>query len=166
MPYTIRPMIPRDWDSVSRIYALGIATTYATFQQHVPSYEDWAVSHSEQGCFVLTDEDDAQEIYGWLAFSPVSSRSVYSGVMELSIYVHPDHQKQGIGRLLLLHALDIAPSLGIWTVQSAIIRENTGSISLHTRCGFRAVGFRERIARDVNGVWRDTIIFEKRLPNA
>ncbi len=155
-------MLDSDWSSVAKIYASGIATTHATFQPDVPSYTEWAASHPEQGRFVLCDEQ--QVICAWLALSPVSSRSVYSGVMELSIYVHPDRQKQGIGRLLLQYAIDTAPSLGIWTLQSTIIRDNTSSIALHKSCGFRELGFRERIATDVHGVWRDTVIFEKRLP--
>ncbi len=152
-----------DWPSVSLIYSLGIATGCATFQQTVPDYDDWAVSHPERGRYVLVDSRDDESILGWIALSPVSSRAVYAGVMELSVYVHPDYQGLGIGTQLLHYILSHATELGIWTLQSTIIRENDASLRLHQQCGFRQVGYRERVAQDVHGIWRDTIIFEKRL---
>ncbi len=159
----IRPMRVDDWDSVVAIYAAGIATAHATFQRAAPSYSDWGSSHPEVGRYVLCGAAPPQDIHAWIALSPISSRAVYSGVMELSLYVHPAQQGRGYGRRLMEHMIQLAPSLGIWTLQSTIIRDNHASIQLHRQCGFRKVGYRERIATDIHGKWRDTVIFEKRL---
>ena len=83
-----------------------------------------------------------------------------------NIYIHPDAAGHGVGRRLLAAFLDLTDQRGIWTVQSSIFPENTASLRLHERAGFRAVGRRERIARMAYGPhagqWRDTILVERR----
>lgn len=89
---------------------------------------------------------------GWVALSSTSSRSVYVGVAEVSIYIAEEAQGRGIGTQLLRQAITESEAHGIWTLPSAIIQQNTASIALHRTCGFREVGYRERIARDGQGV--------------
>jgi SAM-dependent methyltransferase len=50
---------------------------------------------------------------------------------------------------------------GIWTVQSGVFPENTASLRLHERAGFRVVGVRERVGCH-HGRWRDTVLVERR----
>ncbi|GAA4975344.1 hypothetical protein GCM10025331_82310 [Actinoplanes utahensis] len=88
---------------------------------------------------------------------------MYAGVVEHSVYVHPDHGGQGIGRTLLRTVISSTEAAGIWTIQTGIFPENTASLALHTRCGFRVIGTRERIARH-HGRWRDVILLERRSP--
>ena len=76
----------------------------------------------------------------------MSDRCVYDGVAENSIYIHPDHWGHGVGRLLLEALIANAETAGIWTIQTGIFPENTASITLHERVGFRIVGRRERSA--------------------
>jgi phosphinothricin acetyltransferase len=52
---------------------------------------------------------------------------------------------------------------GIWTIQSGIFPENTSSLALHERAGFRVIGTRERIGRH-HGVWHDVVLLERRSP--
>lgn len=93
--------------------------------------------------------------------SPVSTRRVYEGVAEVSIYIAERAQGRGIGRQLLAALIAESEKNGIWTLQAGIFRENTASIRLHRRAGFRIVGTRERIGcRD--GRWRDTVLMERR----
>jgi L-amino acid N-acyltransferase YncA len=91
----------------------------------------------------------------------VSTRSVYSGVAEVSVYVAHDSKGKGIGRALLERLLEGSEKNGIWTLQASVFPENRGSVALHKKYGFRQVGVRERIGR-MNGVWRDTVLLERR----
>jgi len=100
-------------------------------------------------------------VLGWAALSPVSNREAYRGVAELSISVTEQSRGQGIGRTLLAALIETSEQIGIWTLQAAIFPENTASVNLHLRCGFREVGRRERIGK-LNGSWRDTLLFERR----
>lgn len=156
---TIRNMQPSDWEDVREIYLLGIKTNNATFQTTAPTYEEWDNGHLP-GCRFICEISG--EVAGWAALSPTSSREVYKGVCEVSIYVHPNFQGQGAGTSLLSILCAQSEDEGIWTLQSAIIKENDTSIALHERCGFRLVGYREKIAKDSLGNWRDTVFMERR----
>lgn len=151
-------MVPEDWPEVARIYGEGIATHTATFEQEVPSWAAWDGGHLEHSRWVAAT---GAELAGWAALSPVSRRSCYAGVAEISIYVTAHARGQGIGRLLLRALIESAEAAGIWTLQAGIFAENTASVRLHEACGFRFVGRRERIAR-LDGMWRDTLLFERR----
>ena len=151
-------MLSADWLPVKRIYLEGIATGHATFETEAPSWEKWNDAHL---AFARLVARAGSEVKGWAALSPVSSRRVYAGVAETSVYVGRDSRGQGIGRALLEALIQASESKGIWTLQAGIFPENTGSIELHKALGFREVGRRERIGK-LNGVWRDTLLLERR----
>ncbi|MDQ3248542.1 MAG: N-acetyltransferase family protein, partial [Chloroflexota bacterium] len=100
-------------------------------------------------------------VLGWAALSPISSRRVYAGVAEVSVYIGESYRSQGIGRALLAALIACSERHEIWTLQAGIFPENGASLALHQRHGFRRVGQRERIAQ-LDGVWRDTVILERR----
>lgn len=156
--YIIDSMRHTDWIEVRQIYLEGIATGHATFEKEAPSWERWNDTHLTYARLVARA---GNAVKGWAALSPVSSRSVYAGVAETSVYVAGDSRGQGIGRALLEGLIQEAENNGVWTLQAAIFPENSGSIELHKALGFREVGRRERIGR-LNGVWRDTILLERR----
>lgn len=155
----LEEMAPSDWPSVRAIYEEGIRTGIATFQTEVPSWEEWDQGHLQRCRFIAKAGD---QILGWVALSPVSSRCCYKGIGELSIYIHPDSKGLGIGTLLLQKLIDESEKQGFWTLQSAIIKENTASRALHKKCGFREIGFREKVAQMPDGTWHDTILIERR----
>ena len=140
------------------IYLEGIATGDATFETDAPGWELWNRNHLAFGRIVVRD---AGAITGWAALSPASSRKVYSGVAEVSVYVAAAARDRGVGRALLAALVDEAESNGIWTLQAGIFPENIASIALHKGCGFREVGRRERVGR-LHGVWRDVVLLERR----
>lgn len=158
MSGVIDQMRASDWQQVRSIYLEGIRTGHSTFETEAPSWEQWDQGHLEIARLVMRDGD---KILGWAALSPVSKRHAYRGVAELTVYVSDNARGQGIGRALLEALIDESERNGIWTLQASIFPENTASIQLHLRCGFREVGRRERIAM-LNGVWRDTLLFERR----
>lgn len=147
-----------DWPNVAQIYKEGIDTGIATFEQNIPQWEQWDLNHIKS-CRLVARYDG--QVLGWAALSPVSSRCVYGGVAEVSVYVANNARGKKIGEQLLRELIAESEKQGYWTLQSGIFPENTASIGLHTKCGFRKIGFRERIGQ-LNGVWKDNILMEKR----
>lgn len=154
----IDAMQPQDWEAVRVIYQEGIDTRHATFETDIPSWEKWDTNHLPH-CRLVARVDGA--IVGWAALTPVSGRCVYAGVAEVSIYVAAAARGQGVGKALLGALIEASEQAGIWTLQAGIFRENDRSIRLHEACGFRLVGYRERIGR-LNGEWKDTALLERR----
>lgn len=155
----IRPMETSDWPAVLQIYKEGLATGCATFQTECPSYAQWDVGHSKSCRFVSIIENP---VVAWTALSPVSSRYAYQGVAEVSLYVGEKYRGRNLGTLLLEHLDEEATKAGYWTLQSVIFQDNKASVRIHEKCGFRLVGYRERIAQDSQGNWRNTVLMEKR----
>ncbi|MFI7647391.1 GNAT family N-acetyltransferase [Micromonospora sp. NPDC049460] len=158
---TIAAMGNQHADAVLDIYRLGIATGNATFETEPPTWEQFTASRLPGHRWVAVDPTG--RVLGWVACSAVSDRCVYAGVVEHSVYVHPDARSHGIGRLLLDALIASTEQAGIWTIQSGVFPENTASLALHTACGFRTVGTRERVGRH-HGTWRDVTLIERRSP--
>ena len=151
-------MTEHDWDAVREIYSQGIATGNATFERLIPDWKEWDERHLPSCRLVARFAD---KVLGWAALSPVSSRCVYGGVAEVSVYVGEAARGQGIGRVLLQALVKSSEQNGIWMLQAGILAENAASIHLHQQTGFRIVGTRERIGC-LNGRWRDTVLMERR----
>lgn len=158
MRVDIVAMTPADWPEVERIYLEGIATGLATFETQSPGRESWDAGHLTIGRLVARS---GHRIAGWAALSPVSKRPVYKGVAEVSIYIGDAFRGQGIGKALFARLIEEAEKHGLWTLQSSVFRENKATIALHQKMGFREIGFREKVAQH-QGVWRDTVLLEKR----
>ena len=154
----ILPMTPADWESVRAIYREGIATGHATFEADAPEWETWDRDRLKDARLVARSDG---QIIGWAALSPVSSRAVYAGVAEVSLYVAASARGRGVGKALLRASIEASERAGVWTLQGAIFPENVASLALVKGCGFREVGRWERIGR-MDGVWRDTILVERR----
>lgn len=166
MPAGVRvvPLTDAHWPEVRAIHALGIATGEATLEPEPPDRDRFDAGRLPDHRFVAVD--DAGTVLGWVTVSPTSQRAVYAGVVEVSVYVHPDAHGRGVGRALLTTLLASTDRGGIWTVQAGIFPENTASIALHTSVGFRVVGRRERLGRMTHGpragTWRDVLLLERR----
>lgn len=155
---SFREFNKNDWKEVSKIYKEGLDTGNATFETNVPDWGEWDSGHLKNARILVEIEN---EIVGWTALSPVSSRCVYGGVAEVSVYVTPKYSGQKIGTKLLDKLITESEKNGIWTLQAGIFPENKGSIIIHERLGFRKIGYREKIGK-MNGVWRDTVLLERR----
>ena len=151
-------MTSEDATKVLEIYGLGLAARNATFETEIPSWNDWNLKHHQHSRFVYVHQEI---ILGWVALSPVSNRKVYAGVTEVSIYIHPNAQGKGIGSQLMEKVIDNSEKNGIWTLFSSVFPENIATIKLHEKFGFRIIGKREKIAQ-LDGIWRDTILLERR----
>jgi L-amino acid N-acyltransferase YncA len=158
MDMEIRSLLASDWQHVKLIYEKGIATGNATFQTSAPSWEEWDGSHLQKSRIVAENNG---EVIGWAALTAVSSRCVYAGVAEVSVYVDPRYFGNGIGLALLNELVSLSEKDGIWTLQAGIFPENISSLRLHEKVGFRILGVREKIGKQ-NGIWRDTVLLERR----
>jgi L-amino acid N-acyltransferase YncA len=158
--FAIRQMVPEDWERLRSIYLEGLATGQATFETDAPSWEKWNESHLNIPRLVAVFPNEGA-VVGWAALAPVSSRAVYRGVAEVSVYVADNFRGKGTGKALLEQLIADSERKGIWTLQASVFPENIASLTLHQICGFREVGTRQRIGM-LNGVWRDTVLLERR----
>lgn len=169
MEYSVIPMSADQWATVREIYGEGIATGNATFETQLPDWSKWDSGHRKD-CRLVAVQASAEKsgvpmVLGWAALSPVSSRIVYAGVAEVSVYVSAKARGRGVGRSLLNALVSESEASGIWTLQAGIFPENLASIALHEKCGFRVIGRRQRIG-NLGGVWRDVLLLERRSEKA
>jgi L-amino acid N-acyltransferase YncA len=156
--FTIDVLQPDDWPAVRAIYLEGIATRNATFETESPSWEQWDAARRPD-CRLVARQQDT--VLGFAALSPVSSRQVYRGVAEATIYVAAAHRGRGIGTALMNALVEASEAAGVWTLQAAVFPENAGSLRLTARSGFRVVGTRSRLAKHYE-TWRDVLLLERR----
>lgn len=155
----IDAMQATDWLQVSQIYAEDIASRIATFETTLPDWDYWDRGHLE-ACRLVAKLDDT--VVGWAALSGVSSRCVYAGVAEVSIYIGENARGQGVGKRLLTNLVTESEEAGFWTLQAGVLGGNSASIALHEKCGFRIVGVWEKLGK-LDGQWRDVILMERRI---
>jgi phosphinothricin acetyltransferase len=162
MATRIVPLTAAHAEQVLAIYQAGIDEGDATFETTAPTWEAFDAAKPAEYRFAALDAGGA--VLGWVAATHVSDRCAYAGVVEHSVYVHPHARGRGIASALLTALVDATERAGIWTIQSGIFPENTASLAVHRRAGFRVVGTRERIGRH-HGVWRDVTLVERRSPS-
>ncbi|MEU9993891.1 N-acetyltransferase family protein [Streptomyces sp. NPDC050848] len=156
------PLTADHADEVVAIYQAGIDEGNATFETTAPTWEQFDAAKLPEHRFAALDETG--HVLGWVAAAKVSDRCAYAGVVEHSVYVHPRARGRGVASALLKALVESTEAAGIWTVQSGIFPENTASLAVHERAGFRVIGTRERVGRHY-GVWRDTVLVERRSPH-
>ncbi|GGP13204.1 GNAT family N-acetyltransferase [Oceanobacillus neutriphilus] len=165
MELVIDQMRAEDWKQVLEIYHYGMETGNATFEMNEPdwkSWEDWDRDHLKW-CRLVVRE--GEHVLGWASLLPISAREAYQGVAEVSIYLHKDSTGKGVGTKLMQALIEESEAAGMWMLQSEIFPENTGSLKLHEKMGFRKVGFREKIGQMEDGRWRDVVLVERRSPH-
>jgi phosphinothricin acetyltransferase len=164
----IVPLTSAHWPAVKTIYAAGIETGHATFEANPPTWETFDATRLPEHRLVCVNT--ATDVVGWAATVAVSNRLVYAGIVEHSVYVHPDAQGQGVGRRLLDSLIESTEGASIWTLQCDIFPENSASLALHEVAGFRTVGVRERVGQmtygPMRGQWRDVVFMERRSGRA
>ena len=171
---SVEPLTAAHAEEVLAIYQAGIDEGNATFETAAPTWEAFDAAKLSEHRFVAVERGGGSaglgsgsaglgRVLGWIAAAPVSARAVYAGVVEHSVYVDPRARGRGVARALLDAFIASTEAAGIWTVQAGIFPENTASIALHLRAGFRVVGTSERLGRH-NGVWRDVRQLERRSP--
>jgi L-amino acid N-acyltransferase YncA len=166
-PVVIRTMRAEDAKQVLAIYQAGMDAGNASFEHTAPDWAAFDASKLGDHRFVAVEADATDSVLGWAAVSAVSTRRVYAGVVEHSVYVDPAARRRGVGRALLDALIASTEAAGIWTIQSGIFPENTASLALHRAAGFRTVGLRARVGCHLaqGNRWRDVIFIERRSPH-
>lgn len=157
----VAAMLPEHATAVLEIYQLGIDEQNATFETVAPTWDVFDAAKLPDHRFVALDDEG--QVVGWVGVVPVSDRCAYAGVVEHSVYVHPEARGRGAGLALLTALIASTEAAGLWTIQSGVFPENIASLALHQRAGFRVIGTRERIGQH-NGRWRDVVLIERRSP--
>jgi L-amino acid N-acyltransferase YncA len=135
----IVPMLPGHADEVLAIYQAGIDEGNATFETAAPTWETFDAEKLPQHRLAALDDSDGR-VLGWVAVARASKWPAYAGVVEHSVYVHPAVRGRGVGLALLTAVIATTEAAGIWTLRSGIFPENTASLALHQRAGFRIIG--------------------------
>ena len=155
----IREMAAGDWPRIQAIYQQGIDGNLATFTARVPEESVWNQAHARD-CRIVCEENGL--VVGFAALARHAGAPAYSGVAELSLYVDNAYHAHGVGSALLGELIARSEKAGFWTLESVITADNLPSVRLHEKFGFRLVGRRERISFTPDGVWHDTLVYERR----
>lgn len=149
-----------DLPAIVAIYNAAIPGHQATTDLTEVSVEDrepWFGAHDPERRPLWVAVSDADEVIGWLSFSTFYDRPAWDPTVEVSYYVHPARQRQGVGRALLNHALAAAPALGISSVMALVAGHNDASIGLLASAGFHQWGHLPRVVQMPEGP-RDILI--------
>ena len=152
-----------DADAIAAIYNEGIADRIATFETEPRSAAQIASQLRDKGDRfpTIVAEHDGR-VVAWAGAGPYRARPAYGGVAEHSVYVARSARGKGAGHVVLDALCRAYAERGFWKIVSRIFPENTASLALHERCGFRTVGTYKRHGK-VEGQWRDCVIVERLL---
>lgn len=159
MAVEIRTMTEADWPEVARIYQQGIDSNQCTFRRVVQPWEDFDKHHSPVCRYVAVEGD---RIIGWSALTIFCVDCPYSGVSEVSLYIDEDARSKGLGVYMMNHIIEESEKNGFWIMIAQIFEENVPSVKMCKKCGFREVGYHEKVARDKLGQWHSLIVMERR----
>jgi L-amino acid N-acyltransferase YncA len=158
-----RQATPADAAAISAIYNEGIADRVATFETEPRTPEQIASLLEDKGDrfpTVVAERDGT--IVAWAGAGAYRARPAYAGVAEHSVYVARAARGTGAGRVTLNALCQLYAERGFWKILSRIFPENTASLALHEKCGFRVVGIYQRHGK-LEGEWRDCVIVERLL---
>lgn len=153
-----RAFEPTDFTDVNAIYQEGIDGGNATFALKTKTWSEWDAAMLTS-CRLVAEID--HKLVGWAGLSATSTREVYAGVAEVSIYVSDKAKGNGVGYGLLCELIKHSEDEGFWTLQAAIFPENQASIKLHQKCGFKILGVRDKLG-EMQGIWRDVVLMDRR----
>jgi L-amino acid N-acyltransferase YncA len=161
----IRHATAADLPAIVAIYNASIPGRLATADTEpvtVAQREEWFRSFDPKAR-PLWVREHAGEIAGWLGLRSFYGRPAYHRTVESAVYVAPAHQRRGIARELLAHALAAAPALGIANVLAFVFAHNVPSIALFEAQGFTRWGLLPRVC-ELDGSEYDVAILGHRLP--
>jgi L-amino acid N-acyltransferase YncA len=161
---TIRLARESDLPTIVNIYNASIPHKMATADLtpvSVDSRRDWFLAHKPKKHPIFVKVRD-NSVIAWLSFQPFYGRPAYHATAEVSIYVAPDYQHQGMGQELLGYGIGKSPELGLKTLLGFIFAHNRASVNLFEKFGFQCWGYLPNVA-ELDGVERDLLILGKRL---
>jgi phosphinothricin acetyltransferase len=164
MKLTPRAAHVDDAAAIAAIYNEGITDRIATFETEPRSAEHvdrWFDGRHP----IVVVEGDGGVVLAFASTSTYRDRACYVGIAEFSVYVARGRRGTGAGRVAMAALIDAATKAGFWKLISRIFPENTASLALMARMGFREVGVYQRHGK-LDGRWRDCVIVERLLGDA
>lgn len=161
----IRPSTEQDLPSIQAIYEHAVLHGTGTFETEVPELAEMARRRQEvlsRGLPWLVAESDGR-VLGYAYANYFRPRMAYRFCLEDSIYLHPDSQGKGVGRLLLAELIARCEAAGARQMLAVIgDSENTGSIGLHSALGFEHTGVLRNSGWKF-GRWLDVVLMQRQL---
>src|SRR5215510_7614742 len=155
-----------DAAAITTIYNQGIEERIATFETELRTVEHITAHLAAQGDkYPTVVVERAGTVVAWAGAGPYRDRLCYAGIAQHSVYVERSARGTGAGRAALDGLCCACATCGFWKLLSRIFPENTASLALHARVGFRVVGVYRRHGK-LDGMWRDAVIVEKLLGEA
>ena len=160
---SIRRAGSADAEAIAAIYNEGIEDRVATLETEPRTPDErraWLAGRGERHPVLVAERGG--QVVAWAGAGAYRSRPAYAGVAEHSVYVARAARGTGAGRAALEALCQVYADRGFWKIVSRIFPENTASLALHERCGFRVVGVYHRHGK-LEGEWRDCVIVERLL---
>jgi L-amino acid N-acyltransferase YncA len=161
----IRQAVPADIPAITRIYDHAVRFGTASFELEAPDEAEMARRQRMllDGNFPYLVADLGNTVAGYAYAGPYRPRRAYRFSVEDSIYISPDAQRRGIGRLLLSELIAVATERG-FRQMVAIIGDSAQvpSIELHRAHGFRMIGAIEAVGYKFDR-WLDTVVMQRAL---
>lgn len=153
----------RDAGACAAIYEPFVTETAVSFEEEAPGAEDFAerIAHYQESHGFLVAEKDG-EIAGFAYAGPYRERPAYRWAAESSVYVHPGHRHQGVGKAVYEALFDLLREYGFKVVIAGITLPNPASLALHTSLGFQHVGVFPKVGYKY-GEWRDVAFLSMQL---
>jgi L-amino acid N-acyltransferase YncA/predicted O-methyltransferase YrrM len=161
----IRDAVEADLPVIIEIYNATVPTRMVTAELEPTTVEArqlWFREHSpDQYPFWVAESQG--RVIGWLDFKKFQPRAAYRGTAEISVYVHEEFRRRGVGQRLLEQAIARARSLGITALVGLIFGHNQPSLKLFQRLGFETWGFFPAVAK-LDGIERDLVMMGLHCP--
>lgn len=146
-----------DAPTIREIYNQGIEDRIATFETEPRSTAQIEQWFGNLPIVVVTG--DGGEVIAFAAAFSYADRCCYAGIAEFSVYVRRNDRGRGVGKVAMKALIEAARQRGLWKLVSRIFPENTHSLALMDRLGFKRIGVHEKHGR-LDGQWRDCVIVE------
>ncbi|MBL4695638.1 MAG: N-acetyltransferase [Rhizobiaceae bacterium] len=162
MSATLRPATVEDLPQITEIYAQAVLTGMASFEVIPPDLDAMQQRFDDlsRNNYPYIIAEIEGKLVGFAYSAPYRSRPAYYWSVENSVYVDPEYQGRGIGKILLLKLLDASTKAGFRQMIAVIGDSNNhGSVGLHKACGFEMVGTIKDVGRK-HGLWLDTVIMQ------
>ena len=162
-PPAIRLATEADLPAINAIYNHSVMHSTATYQTEPETAEAraaWFARHGPRHPVTVAVRDGV--VLGWGSLSPFKERAAYSRTVENSVYVHPEHLRQGIGRALLVDLIVRAREAGHHTIVGIIDAEQPASVALHEALGFKTVAHLKEVGFKF-GRWLDVVYVQLML---
>ena len=163
-PLTVRGATHDDAAAIAAIYAHHVAHGTASFDTEPRSDAETAARIGEcasRGWPFLVAEVEGK-VVGYAYATQFRDRPAYRSTCENSIYIHPAHQGQGVGTLLLGALIEAGTDCGFRQMIAVIGGAEPASAAIHARAGFVEAGRMRSVGRK-QGRWLDTLYMQLSL---